>query len=116
MDGTLTCETYYTYYDTMMFIEYCLVDHPDEVSDELVLTGGFIQKNLNGNKAVYVEREIRKLPGAPAASAASAAAGERSAASAVGWRRCHDGTDRVSHRVDGVQKTAAGGTRIIHMV
>ena len=24
MDGTLTCETYYTYYDTMMFIEYCL--------------------------------------------------------------------------------------------
>lgn len=37
MDGTLTCETYYTYYDTMMFIEYCLVDHPDEVSDELKL-------------------------------------------------------------------------------
>ena len=35
MDGTLTCETYYTYYDTMMFIEYCLVDHPDRVSDEL---------------------------------------------------------------------------------
>ena len=28
MDGTLTCETYYTYYDTMMFIEYCLHDHP----------------------------------------------------------------------------------------
>ncbi len=35
MDGTLTCETYYTYYDTMMFIEYCLVDHPESVSDEL---------------------------------------------------------------------------------
>ncbi len=35
MDGTLTCETFYTYYDTMMFIEYCLKDHPDEVSDEL---------------------------------------------------------------------------------
>ncbi len=35
MDGTLTCETYYTYYDTMMFINYCLVDHPDKVSDEL---------------------------------------------------------------------------------
>ncbi len=35
MDGTLTCETYYTYYDTMMFINYCLVDHPDSVSDEL---------------------------------------------------------------------------------
>ncbi|MBO4262936.1 MAG: haloacid dehalogenase-like hydrolase [Clostridia bacterium] len=35
MDGTLACETYYTYYDTMMFIEYCLVDHPEKVSDEL---------------------------------------------------------------------------------
>jgi len=35
MDGTLVCETYYTYYDTMMFIEYCLVDYPDKVSDEL---------------------------------------------------------------------------------
>ena len=35
MDGTLTCETYYTYYDTMMFIEYCLNDHPERVSNEL---------------------------------------------------------------------------------
>ena len=35
MDGTLVCETYYTYFDTMMFIEYCLVDHPEMVSDEL---------------------------------------------------------------------------------
>lgn len=35
MDGTLTCETYYTYYDTMMFINYCLIDHPERVSNEL---------------------------------------------------------------------------------
>lgn len=35
MDGTLACETYYTYYDTMMFIEYCLSDHPERVSEEL---------------------------------------------------------------------------------
>ena len=35
MDGTLVCETFYTYYDTMMFIEYCLHDHPERVSDEL---------------------------------------------------------------------------------
>ena len=35
MDGTLVCETYFTYYDTMMFIEYCLNDHKDSVSDEL---------------------------------------------------------------------------------
>ena len=35
MDGTLICETYFTYYDTMMFIEYCLVDHPEKVSEDL---------------------------------------------------------------------------------
>ena len=35
MDGTLVCETFYTYYDTMMFIEFCLHDHPERVSDEL---------------------------------------------------------------------------------
>ncbi|ETP71879.1 phosphoserine phosphatase, partial [Lachnospiraceae bacterium JC7] len=35
MDGTLTCETYFTYYDTCMFISYCLEDHPERVSEEL---------------------------------------------------------------------------------
>ena len=35
MDGTLVCETYYTYFDTMMFIEYCLNDHPERVTDDL---------------------------------------------------------------------------------
>lgn len=35
MVGTLTCETFYTYYDTMMFIEYCLNDYPNRVSNEL---------------------------------------------------------------------------------
>lgn len=35
MDGTLTCETFFTYYDTMMFIDYCLKDYPDKVSAEL---------------------------------------------------------------------------------
>ncbi|MBR6229114.1 MAG: haloacid dehalogenase-like hydrolase [Eubacterium sp.] len=35
MDGTLTCETFFTYYDTMMFIEFCLVDHPERVSEDL---------------------------------------------------------------------------------
>ena len=35
MDGTLTCETFYTYYDTMMFINFCLEDHPERVTDEL---------------------------------------------------------------------------------
>ena len=43
MDGTLTCETYYTYYDTMMFIEYCLNDHPERVSDELKEVAAAIQ-------------------------------------------------------------------------
>jgi hypothetical protein len=27
MDGTLTCETFFTYYDTMMFIDYCSLLH-----------------------------------------------------------------------------------------
>lgn len=35
MDGTLICETYFTYYDTMMFIDYCLNTNKDKVSDEL---------------------------------------------------------------------------------
>ncbi len=43
MDGTLTCETYYTYYDTMMFIEFCLHDHPERVSDELKEVAAAIQ-------------------------------------------------------------------------
>ena len=43
MDGTLTCETYYTYYDTMMFINYCLVDYPEKVSDELKAAAEEIQ-------------------------------------------------------------------------
>ncbi len=43
MDGTLTCETYYTYYDTMMFIEYCLKDHPERVSQELKDVAAAIQ-------------------------------------------------------------------------
>ena len=43
MDGTLACETYYTYYDTMMFIEFCLRDHPERVSDELKEVAASIQ-------------------------------------------------------------------------
>ena len=30
--------------------------------DELVLTGGFIQKDLNANKTIYIEREIGQRP------------------------------------------------------
>ena len=34
MDGTLTCETFFTYYDTMMFIDYCntRLDENDHLS------------------------------------------------------------------------------------
>ena len=35
MDGTLICETYFTYYDTLMFVDYCLDTNKDKVSDEL---------------------------------------------------------------------------------
>ena len=30
--------------------------------DDLVITGGFLQKNLNANKSIYIEREIGKRP------------------------------------------------------
>ena len=43
MDGTLACETFYTYYDTMMFIQYCLYDHPERVSDELKAVAASIE-------------------------------------------------------------------------
>lgn len=34
----------------------------DGVDDELVITGGFIQKNLNANKTIVIEREIGQRP------------------------------------------------------
>ena len=38
------------------------MDFKYENGDELILTGGFIQKNLNANKSVYIEREIGQRP------------------------------------------------------
>ena len=38
------------------------MDFKYENGDDLVLTGGFIQKNLNANKSIYVEREIGQRP------------------------------------------------------
>ena len=52
MDGTLACETYFTYYDTMMFIEYCLVDHPERVSDELKEVAASIQPGYVADEAL----------------------------------------------------------------
>ena len=52
MDGTLTCETYYTYYDTMMFIEYCLHDHPERVSDELKQVALAIEPGYKADEAL----------------------------------------------------------------
>ena len=52
MDGTLTCETYYTYYDTMMFIEFCLNDHPERVSDELKETAAAIRPGYTADEAL----------------------------------------------------------------
>ena len=49
----------------------CMCPHEDEqyntkynyyVGDELVFTGGFIQKNLNANKSIEIEREIGQRP------------------------------------------------------
>lgn len=52
MDGTLTCETFYTYYDTMMFIEYCLHDHPDRVSQELKDIAASIKPGYTADEAL----------------------------------------------------------------
>ena len=52
MDGTLMCETYYTYYDTMMFIEYCLNDHPERVSDELKQVAVSIKPGYTADEAL----------------------------------------------------------------
>ena len=52
MDGTLTCETYYTYYDTMMFIEYCLVDHPERVSEELKQVAASIRPGYTADETL----------------------------------------------------------------
>ena len=50
MDGTLACETYYTYYDTMMFIEYCLKDHPEKVSEELKQVAASIEPGYTADE------------------------------------------------------------------
>ena len=52
MDGTLACETYYTYYDTMMFIEFCLHDHPERVSDELKKVAAEIKPGYVADEAL----------------------------------------------------------------
>ena len=52
MDGTLTCETYYTYYDTMMFIEYCLNDHPERVSEALKKEAAEIKPGYTAGEAL----------------------------------------------------------------
>ena len=52
MDGTLTCETYYTYFDTMMFIEYCLHDHPEKVTDELKQVAASIEPGYKADETL----------------------------------------------------------------
>ena len=52
MDGTLSCETFYTYYDTMMFIEFCLRDHPERVSDELKDVAAAIKPGYTADEAL----------------------------------------------------------------
>ena len=52
MDGTLTCEQFFTYYDTMMFIEYCLHDHPERVSEELKEVAASIKPGYIADEAL----------------------------------------------------------------
>ena len=52
MDGTLLCETYYTYDDTMMFIEYCLHDHPERVSDDIKQVAASIEPGYKADESL----------------------------------------------------------------
>ena len=52
MDGTLTCETFFTYYDTVMFLEYCLHDHADSVSDELKDVAASIEPGYKADESL----------------------------------------------------------------
>lgn len=54
MDGTLTCETFYTYYDTMMFIEYCLRDYPSHVTSELKELASAIKPGYVADKSLAI--------------------------------------------------------------
>ena len=54
MDGTLTCETFYTYYDTMMFIEYCLRDYPSRVTSELKELASAIKPGYVADKSLAI--------------------------------------------------------------
>ncbi len=38
------------------------MDYKYADGDDLVFTGGFIQKNLNANKTIWIEREIGRYP------------------------------------------------------
>lgn len=52
MDGTLICETYFTYYDTMMFIDFCLNAHKDRVSDELKQVAAAIKPGYTADETL----------------------------------------------------------------
>ena len=58
MDGTLTCETFFTYYDTMMFIDYCdtRLDDNDWLSqkdkDELKAVAASITPDYKAGEAL----------------------------------------------------------------
>lgn len=48
--------------DETQFVSASNMDFKYACGDDLILTGGFIQKNLNANKSIYVEREIGQRP------------------------------------------------------
>ncbi len=52
MDGTLLCETYPTYYDTTMFVNFALYDHPERVSDEVKQ----VAREIEGKTGSEVEK------------------------------------------------------------
>ena len=59
MDGTLLCETYPTYFNVAMFVDYCLYDHPDKVDADVKEIAEFCKgKTISEILAVYSTNDI----------------------------------------------------------
>lgn len=52
MDGTLTCEQYFSYFDTVMFKYYCLKDPNVKVSDELKEAAEVLHERYKADEAL----------------------------------------------------------------
>ncbi len=60
MDGTLMCETFPSYFDTAMFVQFVLYDHPEQADDELTAAAKKLEGKTNSQNELTTE-ETAKL-------------------------------------------------------